>query len=159
MSNLKKHFEAILGRDLVGPEAGLVVVREHVGAYTRDKGQGMSREIGTTGASTRVCRNTDLLDVDGISFTGSDGSVTFLLSDYQCLGDDDSALLLHRPLIVLVTPHSSVPVFTTVETTLIRNGHDARIIVSSWKPNGEPAPRVPFSWRCRAPYELQAIVD
>lgn len=148
-AELKKHFEAILGRDLEADTGGRVVVRERVGTYFDHEGRATSRDIGTTGASTKGCGNTRLLDVSGVGRTGTDGKVEFLLSDFHCIND----IRIKYPINFLATPRSHAPAFLTTARTLTQDWTDVKITVSSWDPTGKPAGNRSFDWRCRIPYE------
>ena len=150
-ADLKKHFEGILGRDLEIDIDGEVVVRERVGTYTHHlEGRATSRDIGTTGASTKACGQTRILDVSGVARTGTDGKVEFLLSDFHCA--DVGRVSIEHPVNFLATPRSLSPVFLTAIRTVTGNGRDVKITVSSWDPTGTPAGNTPFDWRCRVPY-------
>jgi hypothetical protein len=107
------------------------------GAYTIDKG------ISTVG-----CEKSDLLDIGGVARTGEDGTVEFNLKDVWCPGRRASTFGEHANLIA--TPRSQVPVLLTAHAS--PEGLDGvKIKVMSWKPDGSPAPRVEFDWRCRVP--------
>lgn len=150
-AEFKKHFEEILGRDLEADIDGGVVLRERVGTYTYytyDEGRATSRDIGATGAETKGCGNTLILDVSGVSRTGTDGKVEFLLSDFHCIND----IRIKYPINFLATPRSLAPTFLTTARTLTQDWTDVKITVSSWDPTGTPAGNSPFDWRCRIPY-------
>ncbi len=142
--SVAKYFEAILGRDVSEQDDGVVLLRDTVAAYSPvQNGSVTSREIGTTGDSTKACGDMRLLDVSGIARTDADGSIEFLLSDYLC-GDWD----FRAPVNVVATPLSSSPVYVTINRRII--SRDIRIAVRSWDANGRPVPLVSFDWRCRA---------
>jgi hypothetical protein len=144
--DLSEHFAAILGKNPIDPTGGVIVLRETTGHYSFSEGSTTSREIGTTGVSTKACGAADLLDVCGVAATGSDGTVEFLLSDFFC------ADIGIRPRVnFLATPLSSAPVFVTVQRTPL--DRDVRIKVFSWSADGKPAPGIAFDWRCRVPTE------
>ncbi len=156
---LEKHFEAILGRELVGPETGVVVVRTRVGLFTREEGHTTSREIGTTGTSTKSCSPAHVIDIDGIAQTDKTGKVQFSLSDFHCFSDHDNAVELQHPFTILLTPRTSAPVFATVTAERRNQGTDVTITIATWDANGAPAPHVLVNWRCRSAYILHPIID
>ncbi len=149
--DLKKHFEAILGRELdeIG-EPDDVALRERVASYTTDTDDSWttSRDIGTTGNSTKACGRASLLDVSGIARTGSDGTTEFLLSEFFC-----RAPSFGYPINFVATPRSQTPVFLTAWRSLTGDRTDVRVRVATWDPSGSPAPNTSFDWRCRVPFE------
>lgn len=142
--DLKKHFEAILGRDLVGEFADGVVLRETVGLYSIEQGNATSKEIGVTGSSTKRCGQSSLLTVGGLSFVGADGKAELRLSDFHCARQT----FLH-PVIVVATPQTSSPVFVTAVPTILVNPGDVQIVLHTWSADGSPAPNVLVTWLCR----------
>ena len=146
---LKKYFESILGRQLDIDLDGELVVRERVGIDTVQlEGSLTARDIGTTGASTKVCSSVRVRDVSGTTRTGSDGTATFPLSDFHC-GEIVSYI---HPVQFVATPQSRSPVYLTAVQTLTGNRQDVTIMVYAWDMNGTPAPNVSFDWRCRTPF-------
>ena len=146
--NLKKSFEAILGQELPIDFAGEILLRERTGAYTLvPKGMITSREIGTTGKSTRRCYQWDIFDLSGASRTGNDGKIEFLLSDFFC-----EEIEFDHPVNFLVTVRSNSPVFLTSLRSLTDDRRDVKITVFSWNSSGESAANITFDWRCRVPY-------
>jgi hypothetical protein len=168
--DLRAHFEAILGRDLVGGE--LVLLRERVAlhAWHRDSppssqsafpGGVTSREIGTTGSSTKGCGKHDVLDVGGRSRTERDGKVEFLLSDFYCTSRRE-VVWLHEPVTVVATPQSETAVYLTTRRRLVgQSGEpstDVAIQVFAWGSDGSPAGPVSFDWRCFVPTEQGVVI-
>ena len=152
--DLKKHFEAILGRDL-GPEvSGEVALREQVASYTKAEGSTTSREIGTTGSARKFCAAADLLDVSGRARTGEDGTTEFMLIDFFCDFSGSDTLEFQYPVNFVATPLPQTPVFLTGGALLTSDRSGVKIRVATWDPSGSPAPRTPFDWRCRVPYTL-----
>ncbi len=148
--SVRRHFEAILGRDVaIDPTGQEVVLRDVIASYSWTEGQVTSRHIGTTGQSTKACRSVRLLDVSGMSYTGSHGTVQFELNDYFC-GDSDSSGL--HPMNFVATPRSRQPVLLTAMRSLTA-GQGVQIEVMTWDATGNPAPNIPFDWRCRMPRE------
>jgi hypothetical protein len=147
--NLKKHFEAILGREfsIDFPGDGGVALREWVGTYTDLEGTLTSRDIDTTGESTKACDKKQILDVSGSARTGSDGKIDFSLSDFFCGGFE-----FKHPVNFLATPRSTSPVFLTTLRTLTSDWKDVKITVNAWDSSGAPAVNISFDWRCRVPY-------
>lgn len=157
--DLKKHFEAILGRELVPLEEGVVVLRERIASYTTDDGSTTSREIGTTGDSTKACGTADLLDVSGVAHTGEDGTTEFMLSEFFCDFSGRDILSFRFPANFVATPRSLGPVFVTALATPTSDRTDVRVRVATWDASGSPAPNTSFCWRCRVPYEIVIVVD
>jgi hypothetical protein len=142
---LVKHFEAIVGRELIDLDEGVVILRDYTAHYDLSDGFRTSRQIGTTGNSSKACSNIRLLDVGGIARTRADGKLEFLLSDFFCR-DFGTTVIVN----FLATPLSEEPVFVTAKRQVTSN--DVKITVHSWDVNGRPAPNIVFDWRCRVPY-------
>lgn len=151
--NLKKHFEAILGRELEAPEPGDVVLRDRIASYTAAEGSITSREIGTTGDSTKACSAANLLDVSGVARTGEDGTAEFMLSDFFCEFLGKNRPSFQFPVNFVATPRSLTPVFVTGLARPTSGRKDVRIRVAAWAASGTPAPNTSLDWRCRVPYE------
>ncbi|WP_157465201.1 hypothetical protein [Deinococcus apachensis] len=144
---LEKHFEAILGRDLsADKDDQQIVLREYIALNSTNDGWVTSRETGTTGNSTKMCRQSSnpLLDVSGLSHTDANGTIQFLLEDFFCTSNPYYSL----PLNFVATPRSRLPVFLTMMRR-VTNNSTVQIEVMSWNFNGSPAPNVSFDWRCR----------
>lgn len=146
-SGVRKHFEAILGREVEAD--GEVTLRERVSVYVEEKGRGASREIGTAGSSTKSCAARIALDVSGLARTGADGKAEFLLSDFHCHTD---RIVFEYPTNLVATPRSRTPVFLTSVCSLTSDRKDVKIVIMAWDQAGAPAPRTGFDWRCRVPY-------
>ena len=91
-----------------------------------------------------------LLDATGRTATGADGKRVFLLSDFICSDTNSFA----EPVFLLATPKTATACYVTLMHELVRNPdspifNDLQITAFTWKPNGEPAPNIPFDWRCR----------
>jgi hypothetical protein len=151
--DLKEHFAAILGRDFSTDVSGGILLREPTGLSTTSDGKVVSRDVGTTGASSKRCSGAEgILDVSGIAITGAAGKVEFHLSDFHCEGPiGTSTRVFLDPPNFLCTPLSTGPVFLTASRTLIVGG-DVKLTVFSWDPTGAPAPGTPFDWRCRVAF-------
>jgi hypothetical protein len=145
--DLKKHFEAILGRDLVHGSGGEVVLRETVGLHSRDEGAATSRDIVVTGSSTKRCAKTSLFLVGGLSFVGAAGTAELRLSDFHC-----GQMGFLEPVIVVATPRIASPVFVTAFPTIIDNGRDIQIALHAWAAGGAPAPNLLVTWLCRGQF-------
>jgi hypothetical protein len=91
---------------------------------------------------TTHASDAPLLDVSGVSYTGSDGKSVFRVTTF--VGFEIDA---QEPINVVATPRGGVPFFLTVEYVLKQA--DVEITVYAWDPNGNPAPGVAFDWRCR----------
>jgi hypothetical protein len=101
-------------------------------------------------ARPNQCSSGSVLDVYGLWQTGDDGTTTFRLSSFICPTNEKYVL----PINVVATPLATAPRFLTVRRSLLNNGGDVEIQVSTWNPNGTPAPNVVFDWRCRAQLEV-----
>jgi hypothetical protein len=169
--DLRAHFEAILGRGLVGGEVVLLRERVALHAWHRDAapsgqqsvfpGGVTSREIGTTGSSTKGCGKHDVLDVGGRSLTGRDGTVEFLLSDFYC--PPRRGLALEEPVTIVATPQSETAVYLTTRRRLVGPSggsfNDVSIRVTAWDSDGNSAGPVSFDWRCFVPTLLFPVID
>jgi hypothetical protein len=145
--SLERHFEAILGRDLVPDLDREIAVRELVSVYSRESGFRVSRDTGTTGSVSKGCAEHDgvILEVSGFAVTGADGMASFLLSDFHC----DLPVSTERPVNLVATPRSRTPVFLTSEPSIVPG--DVQITVRAWNVSGVPAAGIAFDWRCRIP--------
>jgi len=146
--------------DLINDFPGEIQFRSTTGAdLLHDDGRVLSRQIlstdiatepSTSGSSNKTCTQSFLIDVGGLSNTDASGKVTLHLSDYTCRsGGRDHGRYFGQPTVFVATPRSSSPVFITsrqrtVETQVEFEANDAY----SWDADGNPAPSVPFSWRC-----------
>lgn len=152
-AHVRKAFEAVLGEELPAEIGDEVVLRIPVAVTARtltDRASVTSREIGTTGDSTKVCAPRAALDVGGTSRTAANGRVKFRLSDYHCL----EAIVVFNPVNFVATPQSKVPAFlTSVQTLTGSPFDDVSITVFSWDANGNPMQTVSFDWRCFVPFD------
>jgi hypothetical protein len=144
--DLTKHFEAILGREIDVEDAAIVLLREYLGSYWTERGSRTSREVGTTGSSSKRCSTVDLLTVDGLAATRADGTREFLVSDFHCLD-----VSVRQPIIALATVQRRSPVFVTIRATATPDARDVRIEIFTWNPDGSPAGNVLVHWLCRFP--------
>ena len=77
-ADVRKAFEAVVGRDLPADIGDEVVLRETTAVSTVVQDASItSREIGTTGSSSKACRSTAAFDVGGTSRTAADGTAKF----------------------------------------------------------------------------------
>jgi hypothetical protein len=161
-NDLSRHFAAIVGRDLIGDVGNDIVVRDVVGVDHRSPdGSSTSRDIGTTGNSTKSCRSTGVLTIGGSLVTGEDGTTERLLSEFHCGNEAEHGISIVYPIVLVATPRSRVPVFVTTTsslTTTARRG-DVRMRFATWGPDGRPAPRVSVAWHCLTAYEEAFTID
>lgn len=146
----KNPLEEILGQKL-GPDAmRLINLFQSVASSTPSSGSTTQRHLIV--ARPNQCYSTQFLDVTGFAITGSDGTAVFRLTNFICHAGERFT----QPINVVATPFSSTPCFLTMVHSLVNNGDDVEIKVSSWDADGAPAPQVAFNWRCRV--ELLTLV-
>jgi hypothetical protein len=157
--DLRRHFEAILGHELEDIFEGEIALRERIAVWSEkyDNGHITSREIGTTGQSTKACGNAGVFFIGGQTVTGSDGKVEFLLSDYHCFfaRETGSSNIATFPIIFVATPQSREPVFVTTRTTAVFKGGsftDVKIEIYTWDHSGAPAKTKSVDWFCQLPF-------
>jgi hypothetical protein len=142
--NLKEHFEAIRGQE-IDVETEDVALREYISLYSRADGWRTSREIGTTGESTKACGETVLFTVGGLTRTKANGKVEFLLSDFHC-----GTIRAGHPIIFVASARQRSPAFVTTFAQLAAGG-DVKLEILAWDANGAPAANVGVSWFCQVP--------
>jgi hypothetical protein len=149
LQNVKKQIEAAAGHEIDLPPEQIISLRWPVGAHDYTDGTVLWRSIIILGQS---CVSSTLLDASASSATGSSGSINFLLSSAICLPLVRS---LAAPINLQATVRTTTPSFLTMTYALVvdpsnpNNYNDLQITVYTWDPNGNPAPNVPFDWRCR----------
>jgi hypothetical protein len=154
--NLKKHFEAILGRELADLSDGEILLRESTGLFSYEEGQGTSREIGTEGDSTKACGKHLLLSIGGMTATGPNGKAEFFISDFHCFGGRDNSIAPRHPIILVATAQSPEPVFVTTRTFIATKNdgfRDVKVELYTWEPGGNPARSKLVKWFCRFPFD------
>jgi hypothetical protein len=144
-SDIEKQLEAIFGVEAVQ----LIQLIQPVATSTVSEGLLIEKNLIV--ATPNKCSPIDgLLDVAGFSRTGSDGKSLFRLTDFLCpVGSE----LFIQPINVVATPLSDTPCFLTVVHSLLNNGADVEIKVSTWDASGAAAPNVAFNWRCRVRFQ------
>jgi hypothetical protein len=160
--DLKKQLEAIVGYKINTEALQFVDLIQSVA--TSDESGGSITQISLIVVRPNECRSSRLLDVSGFATSGSDGKILFRLNHFLCpFGgvlpptlDPNAPATLPRPkysqpINVVATPLSSTPCFLTLVHSLVGNGADVEIKVSTWDANGVVAPNVSFDWRCRVP--------
>src|SRR5262245_22410322 len=137
-NTVASRFEAILGATLDPDEdPGVVALREATGTRLYEPERFVtSREIGTTGASTKACRKYSFNDVTGRSRTGSNGTVQFLLSDFYCPRPGPDPFT--HPVNFVATPITQLPRFVTAQAVLVTGDKDVQITVRAWDEAGRP---------------------
>lgn len=98
------------------------------------------------------CTTKNILEVSGSIRTGSNGRVTFKLSDFHC-----SDYTYEQPIILVATPQSEEPVFVTTQQSLSDDSRELEITLLSWDENGERAASTQVDWHCRVPAEVVLI--
>jgi len=161
--DLKKQLEAIVGHNL-NTEALQFINLIQLVASSNITLDGSITQSSLLIARPNECSQFRLLDVSGFATSGSDGKALFRLNSFLCpfggVGPvnptpDAPATLpppkFSQPINVVATPLSSTPSFLTLVHSLVDNGADVEIKVSTWDANGVAAPNVSFDWRCRVP--------
>jgi len=149
LAELKKDIEKVVGREIQADPDQLAIFAFPTGAaFYEENSQVLWRRIIIPG---KFCVSpVTLLDASGRSFTGSNGKVTFSLSDFIC-SDINS---FSEPVNLLGTPHMASPCFVTMTHQIVPNPNsptfnDVQITAFSWNAAGKPAPSISFDWRCR----------
>jgi hypothetical protein len=144
-SGAKARLEALAGYDIDEATAQSKSWWMPVGAYSFSDGLVTWRNI--IRFLPKSCNDARLLDVSGVSSTGSDGKRVFRLSEFVCFGTINS---LAEPINVVATPLANAPGFLTAQHQLIpATVDDVEITIFTWDASGAPAPNVVFDWRCR----------
>jgi hypothetical protein len=148
-AEIKKQLEAIAGHEIGLKED--VLIRQlfyFVASYDRVEGNVTTQSILLP---YNTCGPATLIDVCGVSSTGSDGKRVFQIRELICVAIP-SSIAFSEPVNVVATPRSESPFFLTMThaVTVTNDLTDVQITVFAWNANGEPAPNVPFDWRCRA---------
>jgi len=146
--DIEKHLEAILGYKLPANAVERINFVQAVASRTISFGWTTWKNLIVP--RPNQCPDAKLLDVSGLATTGTDGKSRFRLTDFMCHTGEP----FREPINVVATPLSSAPCFLTVLYTLMNNGADVEIQVSTWDAGGTPAPTVAFDWRCRVELEL-----
>lgn len=142
----QKDFERLIGHELEDFPSE-VLLRETL-AYTHGhEADAMSREIGTSGPSTRACTRVLVDDVAGLAATDPTGTVKFLLKDYVCVEGGATTIDFRYPIVFVATVIGNQPVILTSRQNLAGEG-DVEIEVFTWDANGARKGSVPFGWRC-----------
>jgi hypothetical protein len=143
MSNkpdINQQLEARLGYELDADAVQFINLIQSVASSTRSEDSTTQKNL--TVAKPNQCYLARFLDVGGFATTGSDGKSLFRLTNFLCPTDER----FFQPINVFATPLSSSPCFLTVVHSLLNNGVDVEIQVSTWDANGAAAPNVPLNW-------------
>ncbi len=149
--DIKKHLEAILGESLTADAIARINLFQAVASSTVSDGSTTLKNIRPV-AVPNHCYQTRLLDVSGIFTTGTDGKSFFRLTDFICPTGETFGPTIN----VVATPLSTTPCFLTVNRSLVNNGANVEIHVSTWNADGTAAPSISFDWRCRV--ELVTVI-
>jgi hypothetical protein len=139
-----KNVEAVDGDKLALTAAERITLVRPVASSTISDGTTTLRSLIV--AFPNRCIPSKLLDVTGIAASGSDGKSRFRLTSFLC---PEGNFRFGFPINVVATPLSATPCFLTLVHTLVNNGADVEIQVSTWDADGAAAPNVSFDWRCR----------
>lgn len=146
----KQQLEAIAGRPLEAEQ--LHFFRFPVGAFDYTSGSSAWRSIIIFQEPSLSCADAELLDASGLSTTGANGQVTFLLSNFVCL---PLVRAFSAPISIVATARSTRPIFVTTTCTLVPDPNspvsmnDLQITLYAWDANGAPASGISIDWRCR----------
>lgn len=149
LTEVKKQLESIAGQKIDIPEHLIKFFRWPSGAHDFTDGTVLWRSIIFPGHS---CVASTLLDGSGVTASGANGQVTFLLSTFICLPLVRS---LAEPVNIVATARSTSPFFVTMTHTMVVDPNDAQsfndvqFTAFVWDANGKPAPGIPLDWRCR----------
>lgn len=99
------------------------------------------------------CYANDGIDLSGGSVTDSKGRMTWRLLNSVCPEYvPKEGFPIDFPLSFVATPMTDKPVYITVKFVGVKNlPKDVIFEVYSWNKQGQPAPFLPFYWRCRIP--------
>lgn len=95
------------------------------------------------------CLRMEGMDLSGVSTTDSFGVMVWRLSEFLCYGEKVPPIEL--PINFVATPFTRDPVYITALGDATELPFDLFFQVFSWDKNGEPAPDIPFYWRCMLP--------
>ena len=100
-----------------------------------------------------VCHGMGGIDLGGGSMTDSLGRITWRLSNFVCREPERQSGPVEFPVSFVATPLIDKPVYitTSYKGRETQPKNDLILEVYSWDRLGEPAPYVPFYWRCRIP--------
>jgi hypothetical protein len=149
-AEIKKQLEAIAGHEIDLKEDVLIPqLFFFVASYNRVEKSAVTKQ--SIILPIKTCNDATVIDVYGVSSTGGDGKRIFQLRDFICV-DVPSSIVFSEPVNVVATPRSEGPFFLTMThaVRITADITDVQITVFAWNANGEPAPNVPFDWRCRA---------
>ncbi len=147
----KQQLEAIAGTG-IEPEQ-LKMFQFPVGAFDYTAGSTAWRRLIIYQQQPGLsCADSNLLDASGVSTTGTNGQVTFLLSQFVCL---PLVRAFTAPISIVATPRSDKPFFATTEVALVpdpsnpASNNDLQITLFAWDANGAAAASVSIDWRAR----------
>lgn len=162
--DLKKQLEAIVGHNLTTEALQHINLIQLV-ASSNIILDGSITQRSLIAVRPNECSQFRLLDVSGFATSGSDGKALIRLNSFLCPFGGGGGLInatpdapaplpipkYLQPINTVATPFSSTPSFLTLVHSLVDNGADVEIKVSTWDANGVAAPNVSFNWRCRVP--------
>lgn len=146
----KQQLEAIAGTSIESEQ--LIALRFPVGAFDYTAGSSAWRSIIIFPHPGLSCSDANLLDASGLTTTGANGQVTFLLSNFVCL---PLVRAFAAPISIVATARSEKPFFVTTHVALVpdpnnpASNNDLKITLFAWDANGAAAPSVSIDWRCR----------
>jgi hypothetical protein len=146
----KQQLEAIAGTSIEDEQ--LKLFQFPVGAFDYTAGSTAWRRLIIFPQPSLSCTDSNLLDASGVATTGSNGQVTFLLSQFVCL---PLVRAFTAPISIVATARMDKPFFVTTQVALVpdpsnpTSNNDLQITLFAWDANGAAAASVSIDWRCR----------
>jgi len=145
----RQQLEAIAGTGIEKEQ--LIAFRFPIGAFDYTAGSTAWRSLffPLPGLS---CTDSNLLDASGVVTTGTNGQVTFLLSQFVCL---PLVRAFTAPISIVATARMDKPFFVTTQVALVpdpsnpTSNNDLQITLFAWSANGAAAASVSIDWRAR----------
>jgi len=156
LAEVKKDLDEIAGRKTDMSAEQLLAFAYPIASSTYLSNPQLNIENDAWVTSERIifpvpfCTNSSILDTSGVTETGTDGKIVFLLHNFLCgrLGS------FAEPVNLLATPQGASANYVTMTHEALANTAlslftDVQITAFSWNPDGTVAPNVRFYWRCR----------
>jgi len=150
VAEAKQQLEAMVGAGIEKEQ--LKMFQFPVGAFDYTAGSTAWRRLIIFPQPSLSCTDSNLLDASGVATTGTNGQVTFLLSQFVCL---PLVRAFTAPISIVATPRADKPFFATTEVALVpdpsnpTSNNDLQITLFAWDANGAAAASVSIDWRAR----------